>query len=368
MARLSGDEFAILLEQVRGPEDAVRVATRVLERLVDPVLLDDNDVSISGSIGIALSLTGDHSPEDLLRDADMAMYQAKARGLGYQIFDAKTHARALERMHLEIDMKRAIERKQIQLHYQPIISLETGHLAGFEALARWNHNGRGAISPAQFIPLAEETGLVGQLSHSLFREACEQMRYWREQFPLRQDCFISVNVSSKQVSHGGLIDELDKVLEESGLEPQYLRLEITETALVENTRAASHTLAQLKKRRIKLCLDDFGKGFSSLNYLHRFPIDVLKIDRSFVRRLGANHGNDHHKKRPYEIVRTIVALAQILGMQVVAEGVEVSDQLNVLKDLGCEFGQGFLFSAAVEATDAVRFFETDLSLLQMNAH
>ena len=142
----------------------------------------------------------------------MAMYQAKTRGLGYQIFDAKTHARALERMHLEIDMKRAIERKQIQLHYQPIISLETGHLAGFEALARWNHNGRGAISPAQFIPLAEETGLVGQLSHSLFREACEQMRHWREQFPLRQDCFISVNVSSKQVSHGGLIDELDQVL------------------------------------------------------------------------------------------------------------------------------------------------------------
>ena len=368
VARLSGDEFAILLEQVRGPEDAVRVATRVLERLADPVLLDDNDVSISGSIGIALSLTGDQSPEDLLRNADMAMYQAKTRGLGYQIFDAKTHARALDRMHLEIDMKRAIERKQIQLHYQPIISLETGHLAGFEALARWNHNGRGAISPTQFIPLAEETGLVGQLSHSLFREACEQMRRWREQFPLRQDCFISVNVSSKQVSHGGLIDELDKVLEESGLEPQYLRLEITETALVENTRAASHTLAQLKKRRIKLCLDDFGKGFSSLNYLHRFPIDVLKIDRSFVRRLGANHGNDHHKKRPYEIVRTIVALAQILGMQVVAEGVEISDQLNVLKDLGCEFGQGFLFSAAVEATDAVRFFETDLSLLQMNAH
>jgi len=368
VARLSGDEFAILLEQVRGPEDAVRVATRVLERLVDPVLLNDNDVSISGSIGIALSLTGDHSPEDLLRDADMAMYQAKARGLGYQIFDAKTHARALERMRLEIDMKRAIERKQIQLHYQPIISLETGHLAGFEALARWNNNGRGAISPAQFIPLAEETGLVCQLSHSLFREACEQMRHWREQFPLRQDCFISVNVSSKQVSHGDLIDELDRVLEESGLEPQYLRLEITETALVENTRAASHTLAQLKKRRIKLCLDDFGKGFSSLNYLHRFPIDVLKIDRSFVRRLGANLGNDHHKKRPYEIVRTIVALAQILGMQVVAEGVEISDQLNVLKDLGCEFGQGFLFSPAVDATDAVRFFETDLPLIQVNTH
>ncbi len=367
VARLGGDEFAILLEQVRGPEDAVRVASRVLERLADPVLLDDNDVSISGSIGIALSLTGDQSPEDLLRDADMAMYQAKTRRLGYQIFDAKMHARALERMRLEIDMKRAIERKQIQLHYQPIISLETGHLAGFEALARWQHNGRGAISPAQFIPLAEETGLVGQLSRSLFREACEQMRYWREQFPLKEDCYISVNVSSKQVSHGSLIDELDKVLEETGLEPQYLRLEITETALVENTRAASHTLAQLKKRRIKLCLDDFGKGFSSLNYLHRFPIDVLKIDRSFVRRLGANLANDHRQKRPYEIVRTIVALAQILGMQVVAEGVEISDQLNILKDLGCEFGQGFLFSPAVEATDAVRFFETGLPLLQMNA-
>lgn len=368
VARLGGDEFAVLLEQVRGPEDAVRVAARVLKRFADPVLLDDNDVSISASIGIALSLTGDQSPEDLLRDADMAMYQAKTRRLGYQIFDAKMHAHALERMRLEIDMKRAIERKQIRLHYQPIISLETGKLAGFEALARWNQNGRGAISPAQFIPLAEETGLVGQLSGSLFREACAQMRHWRDRFPLNDDCFISLNVSSKQVSHGGLIDELDNVLEETGLEPQFLRLEITESALVENTRAASQTLAQLKKRRIKLCLDDFGKGFSSLNYLHRFPIDVLKIDRSFVRRLGANITSDHGKKRPYEIVRTIVALAQILGMQVVAEGVEIADQLSILKELGCEFGQGFLFSPAVDATDATRFLEPGMLLSQTNAY
>jgi diguanylate cyclase (GGDEF)-like protein/PAS domain S-box-containing protein len=366
VARLGGDEFAILLEQVRGPEDAVRVANRVLERLADPVLLDENDVSISASIGIALSLTGEQSPEDLLRDADMAMYQAKTRRLGYQMYDAKMHARALERMRLEIDMKRAIERKQIQLHYQPIISLESGRLAGFEALARWHHEGKGAISPNQFIPLAEETGLVGQLGRSLFREACHQMRAWREIFPQQDDCFVSVNVSSKQVSQGGLIDELDRVLQETGLDPRYLRLEITETALVENTRAASHTLYQLKKRNIKLCLDDFGKGFSSLNYLHRFPIDVLKIDRSFVRRLSANLSNDHSKKRPYEIVRTIIALAQILGLQVVAEGVEISDQLNVLKDLGCELGQGFLFSPAVEAGEAMRFFENSPPLLEMN--
>ncbi len=366
VARLGGDEFAILLEQVRGPEDAVRVANRVLERLADPVLLDETDVSISASIGIALSLTGEQSPEDLLRDADMAMYQAKTRRLGYQIFDAKMHARAIDRMRLEIDMKRAIERKQIQLHYQPIISLEDGRLAGFEALARWQHDGKGAISPSQFIPLAEETGLVGPLGRSLFREACQQMRCWRETFPQRQDCFVSVNVSNKQISQGNLIEELDRVLEETGLDPRHLRLEITESALVENTRAAAHMLHQLKKRDIKLCLDDFGKGFSSLNYLHRFPIDVLKIDRSFVRRLGANLGNDHNKKRPYEIVRTIIALAQILGLQVVAEGVEISEQLNVLKDLGCELGQGFLFSPAVEAADAVRFFENSAPLLQIN--
>jgi diguanylate cyclase (GGDEF)-like protein/PAS domain S-box-containing protein len=367
VARLGGDEFAILLEQIRGPEDAVRVAERTLERLADPLMLDDNEVSVGASIGIALSLTGEKMPEDLLRDADMAMYQAKTRRSGYQIFDAKMHARALERMRLEMDMKRAIERKQIHLHYQPIVSLESGKLAGFEALARWQHNGRGAVSPTDFIPLAEETGLVGPLSSWVFREACRQMRNWQEHFPMEENCYISVNVSSKQVSHGGLIDELDKVLHETGLEPQHLRLEITESALVENTRGVAHTLSQLRKRRIKLCLDDFGKGFSSLNYLHRFPIDVLKIDRSFVRRLGAAFPMEHGKRRPYEIIRTILALAQILDLQVVAEGIEVIKQLNVLKELGCQYGQGFLFAPALEATQAVRFFDSAVPLLEFNA-
>jgi diguanylate cyclase (GGDEF)-like protein/PAS domain S-box-containing protein len=367
VARLGGDEFAILLEQIRGPEDAVRVAERVLERFADPLILDDNEVSVGASIGIALSMSGEEQPENLLRDADMAMYQAKTRRSGYQIFDARMHARTLDRMKLEIDMKRAIERKQIYLHYQPIISLNTGKLAGFEALARWQHNGRGAISPAQFIPLAEETGLVGTLGSWVFREACQQMRTWRDRYQLNDDVFISVNVSSKQVSHGNLIEEIDEVLNETGLDPQHLRLEITESAIVENTRSAAQILSQLKKRRIKLCLDDFGKGFSSLNYLHRFPIDVLKIDRSFVRRLRANLIHDNGKKRPYEIVRTIVALAQILGMQVVAEGVELADQLSALKQLGCEFGQGFLFSPALEAADAARFMEPRSPLPALHA-
>ena len=362
VARLGGDEFALLLEQVRGPEDAVRVAERVLASLADPLMLNENEVSITGSIGIALSLTGEENPEDLLRDADMAMYQAKTRRLGYQIFDAKMHARALDRMRLEIDMKRAIDRQQIQLHYQPIMFLETGRLAGFEALARWHHDGRGAIPPAQFIPLAEETGLVTPLSRSVFRQACAQMRDWRTRFSLSDDFFVSVNVSSKQLSRRDLIDQLDRILEETRLSPEYVRLEITESALVENTRVASYTLAELRKRRIKLCLDDFGKGFSSLNYLHRFPIDVLKIDRSFVRRLSAGFSSDYGKRRPYEIIRTIVALAQILGMQVVAEGVEISDQLTILKELGCEFGQGFLFSPAVDAVGAARLFEPGLTL------
>jgi EAL domain-containing protein (putative c-di-GMP-specific phosphodiesterase class I) len=328
-------------------------------------MLDDNEVSVGVSIGIALSITGEINPENLLRDADMAMYQAKTRRSGYQIFDAKMHARALERMRLEIDMKRAIERKQIHLHYQPIMSLDSGKLAGFEALARWNHSVRGAISPAQFIPLAEETGLVAPLSSWVFREACRQMRRWQDNFSVNDDCFISVNVSSKQVSHGKLIEELDEVLHETGLEPQRLRLEITESAIVENTRLAAHTLSQLKKRRIKLCLDDFGRGFSSLNYLHRFPIDVLKIDRSFVRRLGA--ANDHGKRRPYEIIRTILTLAQILGIQVVAEGVEFAPQLDLLKELGCELGQGFLFAPALEAAEAARFFDPSASMLHFNA-
>ena len=357
VARLGGDEFAILLEQIRGPEDAVRVAERVLERFADPLILDEIEVSVSASIGIALSLTGEGQPENLLRDADMAMYQAKTRRSGYQIFDARMHSRALERMKLEIDMKRAIENKQIHLHYQPIVSLETGKLAGLEALARWQHNGYGAISPAKFIPLAEETGLVSRLSHWVFEQACSQMRHWLNSYPLGDDCFISVNISSKQLSDGNLIDEVDQVLRDTGLEPQHLRLEITESAIVENTRAAAHLLGQLKTRQIKLCLDDFGKGFSSLNYLHRFPIEVLKIDRSFVRRLRADLGNDTGKKRPFEIVRTIVAMAQILGMQVVAEGVEMPDQLNILRELGCEFGQGYLFSRALDAGATGRFLD-----------
>jgi Amt family ammonium transporter len=367
VARLGGDEFAVLVEQIRGPEDAIRVARRALERLAEPIMLDDTEVSVGASIGIALSMTGEKNPENLLRDADMAMYQAKTRRSGYQIFDARMHARALERMRLEIDMKRAIERKQIYLHYQPIVSLGSGHLVGFEALARWHHNGHGPISPAQFIPLAEETGLVGPLSSWVFREACRQMRSWQDKFSVNDDCFISVNVSSKQVTHGKLIEELDEVLQETGLDPQRLRLEITEGAIVENTRLAAYTLSQIKKRRIKLCLDDFGRGFSSLNYLHRFPIDVLKIDRSFVRQLGAQPASDHGKRRPYEIIRTILALAQILGIQVVAEGVEIALQLDLLKELGCEMGQGFLFAPALAADKAARFFDPSTSIVQIGA-
>jgi len=358
VARLGGDEFAILLEQIRGPEDAVRVVERVLERLADPLILDDVEVSVGASIGIALNLTGEGQPENLLRDADMAMYQAKTQRSGYQIFDARMHTRTLERMKLEIDMRRAIERKEIYLHYQPIVSLENGRLAGFEALARWQHNNHGTISPAKFIPLAEEAGLVGRLSRWVFQQACGQMRHWRDSYPLSDDCFISVNVSSKQLSYGNLIEEVDEVLRETGLEPQHLRLEITESAIAENTRSAAQTLAKLRSRNIKLCLDDFGKGFSSLNYLHRFPIDVLKIDRSFVRRLRADIANDTGKKRPLEIIRTIVAMAQILGMQVVAEGVELTDQLSILRELGCEFGQGYLFSPALDPADATRFLDT----------
>jgi diguanylate cyclase (GGDEF)-like protein/PAS domain S-box-containing protein len=357
VARLGGDEFAILLEQIRGPEDAVRVAERVLKRLAEPLTLDDDEVSVSASIGIALSLSGEKQAENLLRDADMAMYQAKARRSGYQMFDRKMHLRALERMNLEIDLKRAIERNQIDVHYQPIVSLATGKIAGFEALARWQHNGRGAISPTEFIPVAEESGLIVPLSSRVFRQACKQMRDWRHHYRLDDECFISLNVSSKQVSHGNLIGELDDVLSETGLDPRHLRIEITESAIVENTRSAAETLALLKKRHIKLCLDDFGKGFSSLNYLHRFPIDVLKIDRSFVRRLRLKFTNDRGRKRPFEIVRTIVAMAQILGMQVVAEGIERADQLSILKELGCELGQGFLFSPALDAVGAARYLD-----------
>jgi EAL domain-containing protein (putative c-di-GMP-specific phosphodiesterase class I) len=297
-------------------------------------------------MGIAPSATGYERAEDILRDADTAMYRAKSLGKArYEIFDKAMHARAINLLQMETDMRRALEREEFILHYQPIVALENFRLRGFEALVRWQHPERGFISPMDFIPVAEETGMIVQLGEWVMREACAQMNRWQKCFPLDHPLFITVNLSSKQFSQTQLISTFAAILEETGIRPQSVKLEITESVVMENIDTATDMLRQLRSLGVQLAIDDFGTGYSSLSYLHRFPIDTLKIDRSFVTRMANNPEN-------VEIVRTIVMLAQVLGMDVVAEGVETKEQLKLLRDLRCEYGQGYYFSRPSHPSDA----------------
>lgn len=346
VARLGGDEFAVLLDDIGDASDAIRIADRIQKTLTASFNLHGREVFTSASIGIASSVTGYNRPEDILRDADIAMYRAKARGKArYEVFDTDMRIRAMTRLELETDLRRAIERQEFRIHYQPIVSLNTGHIIGFEALVRWQHPNRGLISPAEFIPVAEETGLIVPIGQTVLREACQQTHKWQGQFPMNSPLTISVNLSSKQLTQPRLTEQIKQVLVETGLNMSSLRLEITESGIMENAEAAAATLKQLRDLGIQLQMDDFGTGYSSLNYLHRFPIDALKIDRSFVSRMGANGENS-------EIVQTIVTLARNLNKGVIAEGVETVEQLDRLKALKCKYGQGFFFSKPVNAETA----------------
>ncbi|MEA5535242.1 PAS domain S-box protein [Crocosphaera sp. XPORK-15E] len=338
LARLGGDEFAILLEDIGNLKDAIKIAERIHQDLTQPFNLDAQDVFINTSIGIALSIPEYKVAAEILRDADTAMYRAKADGKAcYAIFDQKMHDRAVTRLQLETDLRRAIERKEFELYYQPIIALATGKLTGFEALIRWQHPQRNLVSPGHFIPIAEETGLIIPMGEWILEEACQQLKTWQTQFPEFADLKVSVNLSSKQLKYANLIDTLDKILEKTQLENHFLKVEITESLLMENVQAATEILLKIKQRNIEICLDDFGTGYSSLSYLHRFPVNTLKIDRSFVMRMEPNNDNA-------EIVRAIVSLAHILGMDIIAEGVETELQLAQLRWLGCEQGQGYFFA------------------------
>ncbi|MEB3295612.1 MAG: EAL domain-containing protein [Synechococcales bacterium] len=338
VARLGGDEFTILIEGIPDEEAANQIAERIHRELALPFTLNGHEVFTTVSIGIALSTTAFEHSEDLLRGADIAMYRAKALGKAcHEIFDTEMHSHVVTQMRLENDLRRAIERNEFQLHYQPIVSLTTGKLAGFEALVRWPHPDRGLVSPAEFIPICEETGLIIPLGAWVLQEACRQLAKWQLKYPQHRPLSVSVNLSSRQFSQPGLMTLIQDVLKETGLHPQALKLEITESALMENTESAMDTLLQLKSMGVQLSVDDFGTGYSSLGYLYRFPMDILKIDRSFVSRVDT----DGEK---LELVRTIITLAWNLGMEVIAEGVETTKQLAQLKMLKCEFGQGYLFS------------------------
>ncbi|MBA2735048.1 MAG: EAL domain-containing protein [Acidobacteria bacterium] len=346
VARLGGDEFTVLLEDLMMVTEAIEVADRLQKALALPFNLNGHEVFATVSIGIALSSTGYDRPEEVLRDADTAMYRAKMLGKArHEVFDKTMHARAMNLLQMEADLRHAIERKEFILHYQPIVALDTGTISGFEALIRWHHPERGFVSPDEFIPIAEETGLIIPIGHWVLEEACRQIHVWQEQYPQYPPLQISVNLSGKQFINANLINQIRYILKETCVEPHSLKLEITESMVMENVETAIDMLKQLRTLGIELSIDDFGTGYSSLSYLHRFPISTLKVDRSFVSRMSDNNENA-------EIVRTILMLARSLKMDVVAEGVETQDQLMQLAMLECEYGQGYYFSKPLDIAGA----------------
>jgi diguanylate cyclase (GGDEF)-like protein/PAS domain S-box-containing protein len=340
VAHLAGDEFAILLDELDGLHDATRVAARVQEAFEGAFLLTGHELFTTCSIGIALSETGYDAPDDVIRDATMAMYRSKAAGRGsYEVFDQAMHAQAMDRLHLESDLRRALERGELRLHYQPIVSLATGRIAGFEALLRWEHPERGLVQPDEFIDVAEDTGLIGPIGLWVLREACAQLHRLRGHGGDRR-LTIAVNLSPRQFAEPDLVEQVAAIVREAEIDPACLKLEITESVIVQHSDAVSAKLAGLKALGLQLYIDDFGTGYSSLSYLHRLPLDALKIDRSFVR---ANGGGQN-----LQLVRAIVALAHALDVVVVTEGVETPEVLAELRSLRCEYGQGFFFSRPIE--------------------
>ncbi|MUH00758.1 EAL domain-containing protein [Scytonema sp. UIC 10036] len=339
LARLGGDEFAILLKDMKSINDAINLAERLQQELRLPFHIHGYEVFTTLSIGIALSTTGYQQPENLLRDADIAMYRAKAMGTArYKIFDTAMYTESKKLLQIETDLRRAIERQEFRIHYQPIVSLSTNKIIGFEALLRWQHPERGLVLPTEFISVAEETGMLIPIGYWVLREACRQLHLWQQQFS-DNSLTINVNLSCKQFSQPHLNEEIYEILQSTHLEPRSLKLEITESVMMENTIGATAMLWQLKDNGIELHMDDFGTGYSSLSYLHRFPVSVLKIDRSFI--------NSSEKS---EIVRAIVTLAHSLGMDVIAEGIETLEQQEKLKALECKYGQGYFFSKPQEAS------------------
>ncbi|MEH2171719.1 GGDEF domain-containing response regulator [Nostoc sp.] len=348
VARLGGDEFTILLDDLQNPNDVISVVERIHETLTFGFQLSGYEVFTTVSIGIALSKGSYNRPEELLRDADIAMYRAKALGKArHEIFDSTMYTQVTQLLELEMDLRRAVERQEFQVYYQPIVLLETYKIIGFEALVRWQHPQHGLVSPDNFIPLAEETGLIIPIGYWVLGEACRQMRAWQVQFPTDPPLTISVNLSTKQFSQPSLIEKINQIIQETGVESGSLKLEITESVLMENVQLATFMLLQLQQMNIQLHLDDFGIGYSSLSYLHRFPSNALKIDRSFIAKIGADGEN-------LEIVQAIAALAQSLNIDVIAEGVETLEQLAQLRVMKCKYAQGYFFSKPLDRKSVER--------------
>lgn len=359
VARFGGDEFTILLEDIQDIDIPTRVAERIQRALALPFKLNEHEVFTSTSIGIVMSSPTYKQPDDILRDADIAMYRAKAKGKScHEVFDLSMHTRVIGLLHLENELRRALEQQEFQLYYQPIVSLATGKIHAFEALIRWQHPERGLISPLDFIPIAEETGLILPLSNWVLRSACQQMHSWQKQFPEELSLKISVNLSAKQFSQLNLVEQIIQILHETQLNAQSLKLEITESALMENLEVAGLMLSQLRSLGIEIYIDDFGTGYSSLNYIQQFQVDALKIDRSFISRMGIDSNSR-------QLVQGIFMLARNLGMDVVAEGVETLEQLTQLRTAqpNYGYGQGYLFSKPVDSEHAATLIAGQLQVI-----
>jgi diguanylate cyclase (GGDEF)-like protein/PAS domain S-box-containing protein len=342
VARLGGDEFALLLENIDDPADAKYIANRILKNLKNPFEIDTKEVFSGISIGITLSSQGYDRPEDLLRDADTAMHRAKEMGRSrFVIFDKNLHVKVLTRLQLENDLRQALNRFEIGAFYQPIVDLRNGTVCGFEALARWRHPTRGLIRPSEFIPIAEETGMIVQIGERILREACHQLVKWQNEYTHLPLLSMSINLSTKQFLEGMLMQQVTSVIDETGIDPRQLKFEITESLLMEELKSTKSMLTQLRHLQVQLLLDDFGTGYSSLSYLHSFPLNVVKIDGSFIRNLKLGEENS-------AIVKAIKMLAMALKMEVVAEGIETEAQLKALREFGCEFGQGYLFAPPLD--------------------
>ena len=351
VARIGGDEFAILLEDINEPEDAFRIAERVLREFAVPFRLRQRDIYVTMSVGISLSSSDFNGTEDLVHKADTAMYQAKEQGKScYRIFDPDMQERVSARLKMESDLRRAIERSELFLNFQPIVSIETGigQVVGFETLARWQHPESGLISPSEFVPIAEDTGQIIPIDYWAIKEACHQLKSWQSKSPEFADIFVSLNVSRRQILHSDLVSDIREIIAVTEIKPEHLHLEITESTVMHDAQAGAEVLANLQKLGVRIAIDDFGTGYSSLACLHRLPLDTLKIDQSFVDNLSECRENR-------AIIRTIVRLAESLNLAVVAEGIETREQRDLLTVMGCQRGQGFLFSRPLTADDAFEF-------------
>jgi PAS domain S-box-containing protein len=337
LARLGGDEFTILLDDIRDPIEAVRVAERMQAELAIPFVVNQQGIVISASIGIAASTSPHTHAEDLLRDADIAMYRAKRAGKACcEVSDTAMHENAVKRLQLETDLRKALDQGQFRVYYQPIVSLQTGKITGFEALTRWQRP-EGILAPIAFIAVAEETGLIIPMNRQLLREACQHLRSWQSEFPSDSPLTMSVNITSREFVQPDLVSEIRKCLDQTGVDPGCLQLEIIETIAMGDAEKSGHVLAQLKALGVRLSIDDFGTGYSSLSRLRRIPVDTLKIDRAFISNMDTDPENR-------EIVRAIIVLAHNLGLKVVAEGTEKEEHIDLLKQFNCEMAQGYLFS------------------------